>query len=126
MDERGWPGTLEVASAERMSEICLVDGVFTMSARHLPGAADTSQKLKRAGSPGHARSAPTLVRPGRDMAAPLAHPGQGRGILPLARRLVGASGAWLDISPLVQAGAGFRLALVAGDLAGHISWGAAI
>jgi hypothetical protein len=103
-------------SAERMRQICLVDGVFTMTALRLPGAVDTGQKRKRAGSPGHARSARRLARPGRGMGITiLARPGRTTSTTsittPLARP--GARGAWRVVaSPLALAAGASRLALV--------------
>ena len=139
---RDGPGASKRAFAERMNKICLVDGVFMMNARHLPGAVVTPGQ-RRAGSPGHAqsdRSARRLARRGHGMdITPLVHRGHGMNTtIPTlahrrqsrgARRLALValvSGAWrVVVFPLALVAEGSRLAPVAGDRVAR-AWGAAI
>ncbi len=88
-----------------------------MTARRLPGAVDTDRKLKRAGSPGHARSARRLAPPGRGTSITILArpPGHGLNTTSITTILArpGARGAWrAAASPLALVAEGFPLALV--------------
>lgn len=122
----GWPGASGAASAERMVATCLVDGVFTMIAPRLPGAAITLAQRK-AGSPGRGQNAHRLARPGRGVDIPhLGYPGCGQNARRLGHPLAGVSGGWPDISPLALVAGDFSPLALAGERRGSALWGVVI